>query len=211
MEIEKYILLGKINAIYKVNAQDLHLSKETILLSIKESYPNITVEKYVEKETSCMEKRMKDSLKLVHLEEEILDKKMPVLSTSEKLKIELAILLIRNIDCIVLDYFDHYFMEKELLFFKKLFKKLSKKYKKTFVFLNCEVSFLFDFADRVILKKSKKDDFIVDYPTFYENELYSVLEKPQIVDFIEYLNQSGKKILSYTDLKELLKAIFREV
>lgn len=211
MEIEKYLELGHILAIENVTTKDIKLGSSLRLLEIKKHYQNITVKKYILQETSCFDKKMVNSLKLVHLEEEILNKKMTVLSTSEKVKIELAILLIENVDCIVFNHFDYYFMEKELLFFKKLFKKLVKKYQKTFVFLNSDLSFLFDFADRVVMKKSKNEELVIDNPTFYEEELYKVVEKPPIVDFVAYLNQNGKKILPYTDLKELLKAIFREV
>lgn len=211
MEIEKYMELGHILAIGNVNANEIKLGNSIRLLEMKKHYQNIAVKKYILQETSCLDKRMVNSLKLVHLEEEVLNKKMNVLSTSEKVKIELAILLIENVDCIVFNQFDYYFMEKELLFFKKLFKKLVKKYQKTFVFLNSNLSFLFDFADRVVMKKSKKEYMVIDNPTFYEEELYEVIKKPPIVDFVTYLNNNDKKILPYTDLKELLKAIFREV
>lgn len=211
MEIEKYMELGHILAIGNVNANEINFGNSIRLLEMKKHYQNITVKKYILQETSCFDKRMVNSLKLVHLEEEVLNKKINVLSTSEKVKIELAILLIENVDCIVFNQFDYYFMEKELLFFKKLFKKLVKKYQKTFVFLNSNLSFLFDFADRVVMKKSKKEYVVIDNPTFYEEELYEVIKKPPIVDFVTYLNNNGKKILPYTDLKELLKAIFREV
>lgn len=211
MEIEKYIELGHILAIGNVNANEIKFGSSIRLLEMKKHYQNITVKKYILQETSCFDKKMVNSLKLVHLEEDVLSKKMNALSMSEKVKIELAILLIENVDCIVFNQFDYYFMEKELLFFKKLFKKLVKKYQKTFVFLNSNLSFLFDFADRVVMKKSKKEYIVIDNPTFYEEELYEVVKKPPIVDFVTYLNNNGKKILPYTDLKELLKAIFREV
>lgn len=211
MEIENFIKAGKIHAIENVNVHEINLSDNMHLLELKKDYQSVTVKKYILHETSCLDKRMVNSLKLVHLEEDVLNKKMNVLSTSEQVKVELAILLIQNVDCIIFNQFDAYFMEKELLFFKKLFKKLVKKYQKTFVFLNSNISFLFDLVDRVVIKKSKKDYLVLDNPTFYEEELYKVLEKPPIVDFVAYLNANGKKILPYTDLKELLKAIFREV
>lgn len=211
MEIEKYIEYGKVNAIFNIDSREIPINDSLPFLRIKDKYPNVMLKEYILQEANCEEQRVLDSLKLVHLEEDVLNKKLNVLASSEKLKAELAILLILNVDCIVFDYFDSYFMEKELLFFKKLFKKLVKKYQKTFVFLNSEFSFLFELTDRLIIKKSKKNYVVIDTPTFYESELLSLIDMPPIVDFVNYLNENGHKILPYTDLKELLKAIFREV
>ncbi len=211
MEIEKYIEFGKINAVLNLDSLDFNFREEIHVLRIKPKYKNINVKKYLLEKTSCLEERMLSSLKLVHMEEDILEKKMNVLSTSEKVKVELAVLLIQNVNCIVFNKFDSYFMEKELLFFKKLFLKLVKKYKKTFVFVNSDLSFLFDFVNHLVVKKSKKDYLVLEDPNFYEEELYSIMDCPPIVDFVKYLNEQGKKILPYIDLKELLKAIFREV
>ena len=211
MEIEKYIHDCWINAINNVKVEDLIFSDNEFLVKVKDSYENTTVKKYILKQTYCFDKKLIDSLKLVHLEEDVLNKKMPVLSSSEQLKIELAILLIRNVDCIVFNQFETYFMEKELLFFKKLFKKLVSKYHKTIVFLNSDLTFLFDLAERIVVRENKKNYLVFDHPTFYEEELTSLVGVPKIVEFVRYTNDKGKKLNLYTDLKELLKAVFREV
>lgn len=211
MEIKEYINDCCIHAINNVKVQELVFNDNEYLVEVKNSYENTTVKKYILKQTSCFDKRLVDSLKLVHLEEDILDKKMPVLSSSEQLKIELAILLIQNVNCIVFDQFDSYFMEKELLFFKKLFKKLVSKYHKTIVFINSDLTFLFDLVDRIVVKETKKNILVFDHPTFYEEELNRLVGTPKIVEFVKYVNDNGKKLNHYIDLKELLKAIFREV
>lgn len=196
------IVNGFINAIYDKNIHEGNL--------IKENYPNITVRKYIFNNTNCLDKKMLDSLKLVQIAEDVLEKKINVLSTSEKLKIELAIILINNEEVIILNDFTNYFMEKDLLFFKKLFKKLVSKYHKTIVLVNCNLSFLFDITKRIIIKKGK-EDIVIDDPNFYEEELKCLDNYPPILDFVVFLEERGRKIKNYTDLKELLKAIFREV
>lgn len=211
MEIEKYVKSEGITAIYNVRKEELVLSKEKSVLNLEKTYEKVSVKNYILKETSCTDKKMLDSLKLVHLNEDILSKKMEVLSSSEVLKIELAILLIKNVDCIVLDSFQQYFMEKELFFFKKLFKKLVKNYHKTFVFLNGDLAFFFELANRIVVRKNKKNFIVFDAPTFYEEELLSLVGTPKIIEFVNYVRANGRKIMPYTDLKELLKAIFREV
>ena len=197
MEIINHLLIGKINAIQNIEISKMELDDTS------------TVQNYILKETSCFNKRLLDSLKLVSLKENCLEKKMNQLSTTEKIKVELAIALILNKECIVFPYFSQYFMEKDKLFFKKIFKKLATKYKKTICFLNSDLSFLMDFVDRIVLIK-KKETLFLDSPTFYEKELLNEYS-PKIVEFIDYLNHCGHKFLNYTDSKELLKAIFREV
>ena len=211
MEITKYVLENGINAFQNVSFKNTSFDERFYMVDIKKNYKNETVEKYLLQKGSCSYKKMVDSLKLVHLEENILPQKMSCLSSSEKLKVELAILLIANVECIVFPYFDIYFMEKELMFFKKMFKKLVKKYKKTFVFMNSNLSFLYEFADRIVVQKTKKNVVVLDNPKFYEEDLNAFIGEMPIVDFVKYTNEQGKKILEYIDLKELLKAIFREV
>lgn len=181
------------------------------VITLPETTENISVKNYIFKKTSCFDQRLLDSLKLVNLNEAILNRKILVLSSSEKIKIELAIHLIQNTAVLYLYEFDRYFMEKDLLFFKKLFKKLVTKYHKTICFINCHLSFLLDFAQYYCLEKKKNQFIEIENPTFYEKELLNYVELPKIVEFINYINEEGKKINQYVDLKELLKAIFREV
>lgn len=201
-EIEKYILENKIIAFFGDFKGEF--------VDTVNNYPNITVKKYILKSTSCFDKKLYDSLKFVELDKEILDRNVQVLSTSEKLKIELAIKLIENEKVIVLNDFSKNFMVKELFFFKKLFKKIVSKYNKTIVFINSDLDFLFDMASRIVIKNNKKF-IVIDNPSFYEEELKSLDNYPPILEFVDYLEKCGRKIKGYIDTKELLKAIFREV
>ena len=208
MEIKEYIKTGFINAF---QMKFVGKMAEENVVCLKETLEDETIKNYILRRTSCFNKRMLDSLKLVNLSEEILNKKMSILSSSEKLKIELAIVLILNSAVVYLYQFDAYFMEKDLSYFKKLFKKLVSKYHKTIVFINSKPSFLMDFADYYFIEK-KKDVFIeVEKPTFYENIFADSTDKPKIVEFVQYVKEKDNKIKEYVDLKELLKAIFREV
>ena len=123
---------------------------------------------------------------------------------------ELVIALIDNREQIVLYHFDTYFMEKELAFFKKLFQKLVIKYNKTIVLIESKLSFLLDLADYfIVLEDNKLLKFHKD--EFYSDELEQVLDVPPMVSFVKYVNQTKKKIGEFTDIKELIKAIYREV
>ncbi len=207
MEISTYIKKEKINAIH--SDKDIY---DKNYVQVRQNYKNQTVTEYIVEKTNCTEERMLSSFRLVNLEKDIVYKNMMDLSSSEKIKVELAIPLILNEEQIVLYYFDLYFMEKDLLFFKKLFCKLVKKYHKTIVLIQSKFSFTFDFADFFLFYSD--EDHI---ETFEKNELFqiefenSVLGVPPILMFIKYVNHSKKKIGNYTDIKELIKEIYREV
>ncbi len=211
MEINEFVKKGKINAFNHLHLAPFLDSEHPSLAKVLNVYNDVLVYDYIFSKTSCEEKRIKDSLKLVALPFEVLSKKMHVLSRSELLKVELSILLIRNVDMIVVYQFDSYFMEKELFYFKKLFKKLVSKYGKTIVLLDSKIDFMIDLVDRIVVCNSKNELEVFVNPTFYEERLLELLEIPKIVEFVNYVNHCGKKIGKYTDIKELIKAIYREV
>jgi hypothetical protein len=115
------------------------------------------------------------------------------------------------VDTLVLYHFDKYFMEKDLQFFKKLFRKLVVKYNKTIVMVDCGFSFALDFADIAIYKNDKNKVVSVDKKDFYDDKLLSYVDIPKIIDFVKYVNCNDKILNDYTDIKELIKAIYREV
>lgn len=211
MEINTLVKKGKVNAFCGLSISTFLQSKETCCVQYKEYYQSILVSDYILSSSSSTEKKIMDSLKMVLLSSDVLAKKMNVLSSTEILKVELAILLLQNVDTIVLYQFDCYFMEKELAYFKKLFKKLVLKYGKTIVLLDSKLLFLVDFADRIVVKNEKKELEVFVAPNFYEERLLELLGTPKIVEFVKFVNENGKKLLPYTDMKELIKAIYREV
>ena len=78
-----------------------------------------------------------------------------------------------------------------ILFFEFIYNRLRRK-----------VSNLINLQKYFANKVSKKTVLLIE-PNNCHTELFP--------SFVKYLNEQGKKILPYIDLKELLKAIFREV
>ncbi len=211
MEINSLIKKGKINAFNCLDVEHYSPSTFDCFVKIRDDYSDITVKNYILSKVSCEDKRILDSLKLVSLQEQVLLKSMQVLSSSEIIKVELAILLIKNTDYIVLYQFDYYFMEKELLFFKKLFKKLVRNFHKTIVLIDSRLDFMIDLVDRIVVKNSRNELEVFANPDFYNENLLRLLGTPKIVEFVKYVNQNQKKLNTYLDIKELIKAIYREV
>lgn len=209
MEINQLVKNGKINALNNFSIDPSSLARNSVY--IKSNYKRMQVKEYILKKTKCDEEKLVSSLKLVNLSSKILDKDLKVLSATEYLKIELAICLILNLKTIILYQFDKYFMEKELAFFKRLLKKLVVKYNKTVVLIDANLSFMLDFVDRLVLLEENNVIKVYDKEDFYNDELKDYMDIPNIIDFVKYVNRDNKILNNYTDIKELIKAIFREV
>lgn len=206
MEIEKIIEKGKVNAL-----NNFKVSLNEDIVFIKKEYSDVLVEKYIKLKVDCNNDKILDSFRLVLLNEEIISKKISNLSSSEKLKIELAIKLIKNEELIILYQFDKYFMEKDLFYFKKLFKKLVLKYNKTVALIDCNFAFNLDFIDRLVFLNDKNEIKTYTKEDFYNDEITNFIDNPKIISFVKYVNRNKKILDNYTDIKELIKGIFREV
>lgn len=206
MEIDQVIQKHKMNAIF-----GFPLEKERQVIGIPNKYNEISTYDYILKKTKCNEDRLLSSLEIVHLKKDISNQNMNTLSSSEQIKVELAIQLIENREEILLYKFDAYFMNKELLFFKNLFRKLTTKYKKTIVFIDSNVSFLIDFVDYFVINSSNKGVQIFYNDDFYNDALEELLEIPPIISFGKYVNKNKKYIGKHKTIAELIKAIYREV
>ncbi len=169
------------------------------------------LELYINPSTKEKDKKCLNALKLVNLSPTILERNTNSLSSIEKSKLSLACTLISNPSLIVLDNIEfgmNYGDKKNL---KKLLIKLKERYKKTIIVISKDIDFLTLLVDNylvinkgsICLSGTKKD--------FYNEKLYNYCAKPKIVEFIKYVNKKGHQIEEYTDLKELIKGIYRDV
>lgn len=209
MEINQLIKKGKINALCQFGFEPRNFHDTFVYVKI--NYKKEHVKDYIMSFTNCDLKKMKQSFLLVNLKEDMMNKNIQNLSSSELLKVELAIQLILNREEIYLYQFDKYFMEKDLLFFKRLFKKLVTKYHKTIVFVESDFSFLFDFIDRLVILNDKNEVEVFQSDDFFSDKLASLIPVPPLIDFVRYVNRDKKVLNNYTSIYELMKAIFREV
>jgi hypothetical protein len=70
---------------------------------------------------------------------------------------------------------------------------------------------MFNLVDNVFLFRRGKLVIDGDKDIFYDDRLYKYMEMPKIVEFTKYVNSLGHNILEYTDFKELIKEIYRNV
>lgn len=151
-----------------------------------------------------------DALKMVGLSEDYVNYSLWELSSSEEKKVLLALYLCMNPKVLVLKNVDYGFCEKDLRGIKRLLIKL-KRYNKIIVIIGAKVEFLFGLVDKVLIFDNGSLVLEGEKDIFYNNRLYEYMAMPKIVEFILYANKRGHKILNYTDIKELLKGIYRDV
>lgn len=147
------------------------------------------------------------ALKMVGLEEEILEKSLNELSDSELKKISLAASLIENKEYIVLNFYEKGLNNLEKTNTKRLLKKLASDYNKTVIIFTNDITFLWDIAKEIIYVDNKK---VIN--TYHSTDYFRILDlvdKPEIINMINKIKEKNIKIENYKDVKDLLKAIYR--
>ena len=148
-----------------------------------------------------------NALKLVMLDDSILNKKGTELSNGEIKAVSLAKELIANKEIIVLDYFEKELNNREKENYKRLLKKLSKDFNKTIIIYTNDLTFLWDLCEEIMYVDN--DNVINTYQKNDYFKLVELVDKPIISNFIEKIRAKGIKIEDYKDIKDLLKAIYR--
>lgn len=161
--------------------------------------------------TKNVAKHIADSLMIVGLDDSYLSRDPNSLSFVEKKKVNLALAMSYNPEVLVIESFDKGLTFREREYFRKLFLKLKNKYSKSIILVNSELPFMFDIVDKYIVINKGKVAISGDKDIFYEDKLYKYVEVPKIVEFIKYVNSQGHEILEYTDIKELIKGLYRDV
>lgn len=156
-------------------------------------------------------KRAKDSLKMANIKSEYLGVPFDEMSNIMLRKMQLALALFLNVKIIILDYFEKGMAYYELDYLKKLLNKINNMYHKTVIIFSNDISSFLDIINDVVIFKNGKIVYNGDKNSFYDSMLYNYIDQPDIIHYINYLNDKGHKIDNYTDMKELLKAIYRDV
>ncbi len=161
--------------------------------------------------TENVVKHVVQSLKIVGLDETYLDKDPNELSKVEKKKVELATIISYNPEVIILDNFDRGLSFRDREYFRKLFLRLKNKYNKTVILITNNVQFLFDIVDNVHVIYKSKLVLSEGRDIFYNSNLYRYTDIPKIIEFTKYVESKGYDIKKCTDIKELIKELYRNV
>ena len=188
-----------------VSFEDNVYLKKTVKDEIKNAMANYGYK------TKNVIKHITDSLTIVGLDDSYLVRDPNTLSYVEKKKVNFALAMSYNPEVLVIESFDKGLTFREREYFRKLFIKLKNKYKKTIILVNSELPFMFSLVDKLYVINKGKLVINGDKDIFYSDKLYKYLELPKIVEFIKYANYQGHDIEEYTDIKELIKGLYRDV
>lgn len=148
--------------------------------------------------------KLEDSLKMVNLDPSIADKKFSDLSSMDKNKIILASQLQQ--DKIILYDFSKGMLKKDLSFFKRLFKKIVTYGKKIYLYSK-DAELFINCVDNIYILN--EDEIVFKTNDIFDPTLYIEMETPGIVRFIYKCEDLGIHLDEYTDINELIKAIYR--
>ena len=164
---------------------------------------------------NTINKRIEDSLKMVNLPIEYLDKSPFELSSGEKESLALGIVLSLNPKLIIIDNPTNNLDNKNKEYLIKLLKKIKTKYNKTIILITNDIEFVIKVTDNYLILKNGK---IIN--TGVKKELLNNINKIktskiEITKIIDFINTSNKKkninLEPTFDVKELMKDIYRNV
>lgn len=160
-----------------------------------------------------IEKRIKDVLKIVNLDESILSRNPMTLSNSNAKKVMLATTLIYNPKVIVLDEPTMNFDKTNKKEFINLMKLLKNRYNKTIIIISHDIDMIHKLVDNIVLiNKGKVKYSLNKYELFkIEKNLKKYgLIPPKVILFSNKVLEKKNIKLGYRDeLNDLLKDIFR--
>ena len=160
-------------------------------------------------------KKVKDSLKIVGLNYDYLNRDIRSLSSSETKQLSLALALLSNPNIIIItEPFINYDKETEKKIWL-LIQKMRDQYGKTFIFISNDENMLYKYTNHLIIIKNSKV-LLEGNPLdiFKKNEYLkkNSIEIPEIIE-LTYLAKTKKnaKIDYHKDVRDIIKDIYKHV
>ena len=171
--------------------------------------PNCKIKNIKEnKKVKRIIKNSKKELNLLGLSKDILKRKFKDLSYGEKKLISLIAACREKPALVALNNFDLGFNNKIKSKISKYIKTINATYNINFIIISNDLIFINKNAKHIIIAKGKIIKYQGDIITALKQNL---LEKPEIIKFIDLANEKGANINYTLDGKELLKSIYRSV
>jgi energy-coupling factor transport system ATP-binding protein len=169
--------------------------------------------KYFKYKKKHIKERISNALKLVELDERILNVDPFRLDLIDAKKVALACILTYNPNIIILDEFTNGLGNKEKNELIRLLKMLKNKYNKTIILLTKDTNFAYQVTDHVFLLDKARIITEGNKELLRDSELLNSLglEVPFIVKFINEYKKHNKYFYDYTNILDLIKGVYRDV
>lgn len=160
-------------------------------------------------------KKMIDSLKIVGLSNEYLDKTISKLSSSEIKLIQIAISLLSNPEVILLDEPFQTLDTKNIKKIIMLLTKLKDQYEKTIVIASTNSDILYKYTTRMIFIKNSKIFLTGPTKEVYKKVDYLIKNKFEVPDIVLFtskaVNEKKVHIDYHRDIRDIIKDIYKHV
>ncbi len=148
--------------------------------------------------------KVNQALQMVNLDSLVKNKKFQELSSSDKSKVILASKLHQKV--IILYDFTKGLNQKDLAFYKRLFKKIIS-YNKKIVLVSKDARLFINNVDKIYVINNQQ--IIYETDSIFDKKIYEIIDAPGIVNFFYQCENMGIHLDEYTDINELIKAIYR--
>lgn len=156
-------------------------------------------------------KKIIEALSMVNLNEDYLLKKTNDLSDSEYNKLLFVKDLLNKNKNITLEFFERGLCSKERTYFKRLLKKLAKEYTINFNIITNDLTFCIGLVDEFAIYEDNNLVKTFDKSEIYDEELYDYFDRNQLFYFVTKSRNYGHLYKDYYDIKDVLKAVYREL
>lgn len=194
-----------INGFYKDKNDLIDYLPEFYGLSYDDEW---TVKRFLNGLKLKFNEKILEVFKSLGLHEDLLNKKIKILSTNEFKLVLLAHLIIEDPEVYIFDYFEVGLSFRNRKMFVNLLKSL-KSEGKTIIVITNNIGFLYEISDNIMVVEERKMIY-----NGGKNDLFvarRIKEYPPIIDFIRKANKKDANLLYTMDRKELLKDIYRSL
>ena len=206
IRLQSRVLFSKDNPSLEISLVPLKKAIDTSRIAKDELCSSIKL-----KNQMFSEYMVDDLFKCLDVDGEILSKQICNLTFKEQKTLLLAAGLAGDNEVVILDSVEKGMHHKHKENLKKYLKKLVKDTKKTILVVTDDVMFMNDLIDDYIVVDGGKLVTSGTKKELYNIELYKYVDIPPIVEFTNYINAKKHHIKEYLEVKELLKAIYRDV
>ena len=162
-----------------------------------------------------IDKKEHDSLKIVGLDTNMLDRNITTLSKSEQKKVPIAIGLLSNPDVLIFDDLFQYLDNKSRKKIMMVLTKLKEQYHKIIIIGSNNADMLYQYTTKMLFVKNKR--IFLEGTTEETYERVDYLKRngykiPEIVQFTyKAIKKKKVKIDYHKDIRDIIKDIYKHV